>query len=137
MGRLAFRTPGFAPRLFVTISINPVEFEGFASCGTHSLPWEGSRLTTTPRPSWKGLFLSWHIKGCSRREGWSDSWRGRACLCAVEVRLVIGRRVREGSGGSRWRLLLWAVGDDITFTFWIPRANMFAFVVGVGCDGEA
>ncbi|KAL7789441.1 hypothetical protein V8C37DRAFT_386520 [Trichoderma ceciliae] len=35
-GRFAFRTPGFAP--------------GY-------LPWEGSRLTTTPRPSWKKLLL--------------------------------------------------------------------------------
>lgn len=32
-------------------------------------------------------------------------------VCAVEVRLLIGRGVREGSGGSRWRLLLW--GDDM------------------------
>lgn len=32
-------------------------------------------------------------------------------VCAVEVRLLIGRSVREGSGGSRWRLLLW--GDDM------------------------
>jgi hypothetical protein len=41
-------------------------------------------------------------------------------VCAVRVRLLIGRAAREGSGGSRWRLLLW--GDDmqnadgITFT---------------------
>lgn len=28
-------------------------------------------------------------------------------FCVAEVRLLIGRGVSEGSGGSRWRLLLW------------------------------
>lgn len=64
-------------------------------------------------------------------------------VCAVEVRLLIGRGAREGSGGSRWRLLLWGticiMPMGITFALLDKKSPSYLRSLSseIGCGGDA
>lgn len=135
MGRLAFRTPGFAPRLLAWLALIS---QSWSICQLWHLlsPLGGEQVNYYPTSELKGLFLFRYIKGQSL--WWKGTESGRVevtagCLCCGSEAADRSRR----EGGLGWQQMAAApVGGRyadcrwlLRLLCWIQRASFVCVLV--------